>query len=208
MCYYTQQMSTIDQVKKRFHIEIDNEQTFLQADFINGFSYPNLPVILDIRPDLVTTNYTWGFLPTWAKDKDFRKNTLNARIETIDQKPSFKENTQQRCLIIATAYYEWRWNDDKGKSKEKYQINSQNDEIFTFAGLYNTWTEPSTGQEFNTYTMLTTQANEVMQYVHNHKKRMPILLNKNDEASWLDHSVSVTEFAYPYEGKLIALRAN
>ncbi|WP_281310134.1 SOS response-associated peptidase family protein [Flavobacterium flavigenum] len=83
MCYYTQHMSTIDQVKKRFHIEIDNEETFLQTEFINGFAYPNLPVILDIRPDLVTTNYTWGLLPIWAKDKDFRKNTLNARIETI-----------------------------------------------------------------------------------------------------------------------------
>jgi putative SOS response-associated peptidase YedK len=208
MCYYTQQMSTIDQVKKRFHIEIDNEEAFLQTDFINGFAYPNLPVILDIRPDLVTTNYTWGFLPSWAKDKDFRKNTLNARIETIDEKASFKDSTEKRCLIIATAYYEWRWHDEKGKSKQKYQINSQDEEIFTFAGLYNTWTEPSTGQEFNTYTMLTTEANEVMQYVHNHKKRMPILLNKNDEASWLDHSVAVSEFAYPYAAKIIALESN
>jgi putative SOS response-associated peptidase YedK len=56
--------------------------------------------------------------------------------------------------------------------------------------------------------MLTTEANEVMQYVHNHKKRMPILLNKNDEASWLDHSVAVSEFAYPYEAKIIALESN
>lgn len=208
MCYYTQQMATIDQVKKRFHIEIDNEETFLQTDFINGFSYPNLPVILDVRPDLVTTSYTWGFMPSWAKDRDFRKNTLNARIETVEEKASFKDSTAKRCLIIATAYYEWRWHDEKGKSKQKYQINSQDNEIFTFAGLYNTWIEPSTGKEFNTYTMLTTEANEVMQYVHNHKKRMPILLNRNDEASWLDHSVSISEFAYPYEAKIIALESN
>lgn len=205
MCYYTQQMSTIDQIKKRFHIEIDNEETFLQTDFISGFAHPNLPIILDTRPDLITTNYTWGFLPTWAKDRDFRKNTLNARIETIDEKPSFKNSTQHRCLIIATAYYEWHWHDEKGKSKEKYQINSQHDEIFTFAGLYSTWTDPVNGEELNTYTMLTTEANEIMQYVHNHKKRMPIVLNKADEAAWLDHSVAVSEFAYPYESKIIAL---
>jgi putative SOS response-associated peptidase YedK len=186
-------------------MEVDNEATFLQTDFISGFAHPNLPIILDTRPDLITTNYTWGFLPSWAKDRDFRKNTLNARIETIDEKPSFKNSTGQRCLIIATAYYEWHWHDEKGKSKQKYQINSQHDEIFTFAGLYSTWKDPANGEELNTYTMLTTEANEIMQYVHNHKMRMPIVLNKADEAAWLDHSVAVSEFAYPYESKIIAL---
>ncbi|BDU25156.1 SOS response-associated peptidase [Flavobacterium sp. GSB-24] len=206
MCYYTQQSAAIENVKRRFTANVDNEENYLQADFINGFSYPNIPIILDSSPNLITTDYTWGLVPSWAKDVEFRKNTLNARIETIDEKPSFKNITQNRCLIIASAYYEWHWNDEKGTSKDKYQINSQDDEIFTFAGLYSSWENPLTGEIKNTYTMVTTKANKIMSYVHNHKYRMPIMLRSHDESAWLDQSVKITEFAYPYEGNLIALQ--
>lgn len=206
MCYYTQQMSTIDSVKRRFNAEIDNQETYLQSDFINGFAHPNIPIILNSSPSLITTDYTWGLLPSWAKDIEFRKNTLNARIETIDEKASFKNITHNRCLIIASAYYEWHWNDEKGKSKDKYQINSQDDEIFTFAGLYSTWRDPVSDQIKSTYTMVTTKANETMRFVHNHKMRMPIMLKRDDESAWLDQSVKMEEFAYPYQGNLIAFQ--
>ncbi|OYX86783.1 MAG: DUF159 family protein [Flavobacteriales bacterium 32-34-25] len=208
MCFFTQQNAPKNKVKTRFNATIDNDQNYFESDYVNGFSYPNLPIILDSKPDIITTNYTWGLLPSWTKDIDFRKNTLNARIETIDEKASFKNVTQNRCLIIATAFYEWHWNDEKGKSKDKYQINSQDEEIFTFAGLYSKWINPLTGEEKNTYTMVTTEANEIMSYVHNHKKRMPIMLNRKDETAWLDKSVKISEFAFPYEANLIALPIN
>lgn len=204
MCFYTQQNATKKEVESRFDAEIDNEEAYLENDFINGFSYPNMPIILDTKSKLITTNYSWGLLPSWAKDEDFRKNTLNARIETIDEKASFRNVTQNRCLVIATAYYEWHWNDEKGKSKDKYQINSQEDEIFTFAGLYSKWVNPSTGEEKNTYTILTTEANELMQYVHNHKKRMPVVLHKKDEKVWLDNSRPIEDFAFPYQANIVA----
>ncbi len=204
MCYYVQQSALKIDIKRRFNAKFDNELNLLTSDYINGFSYPNLPIILDTKPDIITNNYTWGLLPEWAKDAEFRKNTLNARIETIDEKASYKNITQNRCLIIATAFYEWHWNDEKGKSKEKYQINSQEDEIFTFAGLYSKWINPETVEEKNTFTMLTTTANQVMQYVHNHKKRMPIILKKVDEMKWLDSKVPIQDFAFPYESNIIA----
>ena len=208
MCFYTQQNATKKEVQSRFDAEIDNEETYLENDFINGFSYPNMPIILNTKPELITTNYSWGLLPSWAKDEDFRKNTLNARIETVDEKASFKNVMQNRCLVIATAYYEWRWNDEKGKSKDKYQINSQEDEIFTFAGLYSKWVNPATGEEKNTYTILTTEANELMQYVHNHKKRMPVVLHKKDEKAWLDNSNAIRDFAFPYQASIVAFQTN
>lgn len=207
MCFYTQQNAPAKNIKQRFDAEIDNEASFMQSDFINGFSYPNLPIILDSKPDIITTGYSWGLLPEWAKDIDFRKNTLNAKIETIAEKPSFKNITQNRCLIIATAFYEWHWNDEKGKSKVKYQINSQTDDIFTFAGLYGKWIDPITREEKSTYTMLTTQANEMMHYIHNHKQRMPIVLNKEDENAWLTNA-PIEQFAFPYESKLIGFPTN
>lgn len=208
MCFYTQQNAPAKNVKQRFNAVIDSEENYLQSEEINGFSYPNIPIILDKSPNIITTDYTWGLLPFWAANLDFRKNTLNARIETINEKASFKNITQNRCLIIATAYYEWHWNDAKGKSKDKYQINSQNDEIFTFAGLYTEWKNPATGAKLNTYTMVTTEANETMKYVHNHKMRMPIMLKRKDESVWLDNTIKINEFAFPYESNLLATPLN
>src|SRR3970040_2743047 len=139
MCYYTQQHASIKEATKRFKASVDDPDSFLVSEMINGFAHLKTPIIVDQTPDVISTNFSWGLIPSWAKDKDFRKNTLNARIETVNEKPAFKNSTNNRCLIIATAYNEWRWLDPKGKVKVKYQINSQDDEIFTFAGLSHTW---------------------------------------------------------------------
>jgi putative SOS response-associated peptidase YedK len=204
MCYYVDQKSSRNDAKIRFNIAVSNTRQYYEGVFVNGFSYPNLPIITTEKPDIITTDHTWGLLPSWTKDIDFRKNTLNARIETINEKTSYKNITQNRCLIVATGFYEWRWLDEKGKSKEKYHISSQTDEIFCFAGLYDKWVNPATGEVFNTYTMVTSEANELMQYIHNHKKRMPVILNREDEKAWLDPANNISDFALPCQAKLIA----
>ncbi len=76
MCYYTQQSASIENPRRRFNAEVDNEETYLQSDFINGFYQPNIPIILNSTPHLITTDYTWELLSSWAKDIEFRKNTL------------------------------------------------------------------------------------------------------------------------------------
>ena len=111
-------------------------------------------------------------------------------------------------MVIVSGYFEWHWKDPKGKDKEKYIINSQNDEIFCLAGLYSNWLNKATGEMLNTFTILTTAANETMQYVHNNKKRMPVMLNKEDESSWLDSSKKIQDFAFPYSANLIAMPTN
>lgn len=204
MCFYVDQKASRADVKIRFNIAVNNTGQFYEGLFVNGFSYPNLPIITNAKPDIIATEYTWGLLPSWSKDIDFRKNTLNARIETIQEKPSYKNITQNRCLIIATGFYEWRWLDEKGKSTEKYHITSQADEIFCFAGLYDKWVNPADGSIFNTYTMVTTEANQLMAYIHNHKKRMPVVLNRKDEMAWLDPTNKIQDFALPYQAELIA----
>jgi len=205
MCYYVDQKGSRRDVKIRFNIAVNNTGQFYEGVFVNGFTFPNLPIITNDNPDIITTDHTWGLIPKWAKDTDIRKNTLNARIETIEEKPSFKNIMQNRCLIIATGFYEWRWLDGKGRQKEKYHITSQADEIFCFAGLYDKWKNPVTGDILNTYTMVTTHANEVMTYVHNHKQRMPIILNRNYESAWLNSDNKISDFAFPYESKLNAI---
>ena len=102
-----------------------------------------------------------GLVPSWSKDIDFRKNTLNARIETIDENQVFKNITKIDVLLLQVVSFEWRWLDDNGKSKEKkYQIYSSESDIFAFVGLYDTWVNPMTGIAYNSFSIVTTKANE------------------------------------------------
>ncbi|WP_445454288.1 SOS response-associated peptidase [Flavobacterium sp. 25HG05S-40] len=207
MCYYTQQGKTAGELSDFYNRNIDDPGNVLQSDFINGFSYPNLPIVLDSKPEMITTSFTWGLLPV-DRDKDFRKSTLNARVETLEEKVSFAPAINNRCLIIVSAYYDWHWNDPAGKSKRKYEIQSTVDEIFYLAGIYNTWQDRN-GVAWNTYSIVTTAANEQMQYIHNRKEaegeqRMPIIINRSEEKAWLDAKNHPTEFAYPrYNAGLI-----
>ena len=207
MCFFMAQNQPISKVENKFNAKVDKPDNFLQSDYIVGFEYLNVPIILDSKPEIINTNYHWGLVPSWSKDIDFRKNTLNARIETIDEKPSFKNITQNRCLVIASSFFEWRWLDDKGKSKEKYQIYSSESETFAFAGLYETWVNPMTGIAYNSFSIVTTQANEQMNYIHNHKGRMPVMLKKGDEKEWLKNNNKIQDFIYPtYNPNLIGFK--
>lgn len=207
MCFFMAQNQPISKVENRFNAKVDKPDNFLQSDYIVGFEYLNVPIILDSKPEIINTNYHWGLVPSWSKDIDFRKNTLNARIETLQEKPSFKNVTQNRCLVIASSFFEWRWLDDKGKSKEKYQIYSSESETFAFAGLYETWVNPMTGIAYNSFSIVTTQANEQMNYIHNHKGRMPVMLKKGDEQEWLNTNNKTQDFIFPtYNSNLIGFK--
>ena len=207
MCFFMAQNQPISKVENRFNAKVDKPDNFLQSDYIVGFEYLNVPIILDSKPEIINTNYHWGLVPSWSKDIDIRKNTLNARIETLEEKPSFKNITQNRCLVIASSFFEWRWLDDKGKSKEKYQIYSSESETFAFAGLYETWMNPMTGIAYNSFSIVTTQANEQMNYIHNHKGRMPVMLKKGDEQEWLNTNNKTQDFIFPtYNPNLIGFK--
>ena len=95
MCYYTQQGKTAGELTDFYNRDIDDAGNVLQSDFINGFSYPNIPIILDSKPDIITTHFTWGLVPM-NRDPDFRKSTLNARVETLEEKPSFAASVNNR----------------------------------------------------------------------------------------------------------------
>lgn len=197
MCFFMQQKSNYKDVEDRFDAEVDNIDAFLQSEDINGFAHPNVPIIINQNPKIIQTNYSWGLVPEWSSNIDFRKNTLNGRIETINDKPTYSEVTHNRCLVITSGFYEWRWLDEKGKQKEKYLVVSQENEIFAFAGLYSTWKNPIDNEVLNSFTILTTEANPTMEYIHNHKKRMPIILKQKDELNWLNGSLDFPDITYP-----------
>jgi len=184
MCYNTRITKPAEELEKRFNATFENKDQLQIPSVFNAFTFPQTPVITNNHIDKIQL-FNWGLIPPWAKDITIRKNTLNARIETIHEKPSFKSVLNKRCLVIADGFYEWQWLDDKGKQKQKYELVLPNEEIFGFAGLWNAWVDKETGEIINTYTILTTQANELMSKIHNTKKRMPIIIKKGFEKDWL-----------------------
>ncbi len=186
MCFHTQQSKTALELEKRFKATLKTPQLF-SAQIFNGFDFPSTPIITNTHSDWIQ-HFRWGLLPSWASDVSLRQHTLNARWETLSEKPSFKNVTHQRCLILADAFFEWQWLDPKGKSKLKYQIELPDQEAFGFAGLWSEWIHPTNRELLQTYTIITTEANSLMSTIHNSKKRMPLIIAPSYEKEWLHNN--------------------
>jgi putative SOS response-associated peptidase YedK len=123
----------------------------------------------------------WGFVPYWAKDTKIAYSTINARAETLETSSVFREALKRRrCLIPADAFYEWKKLD--AKNKQPYAIAMKDDRLFAFAGLWERWKDKVSGQALETYTIITTDPNELMEPFHD---RMPAILAPGDYARWL-----------------------
>lgn len=107
-------------------------------------------------------------------------------METIHEKPSFRNVVNNRCLIVADGFYEWQWLDEKGKQKQKFQLTLPDNELLAFAGILSEWLDKSIGELINTYSILTTEANELMSKIHNTKKRMPVIVSVDNEQNCLN----------------------
>ena len=149
----------------------------------NGFSHPKVSSITDENPNSLS-DLQWGLIPSWAKSDDIKKYTLNARVETLDEKPSFKN--AKRCVIFSDGFYEWKWLDAKGKRKQKYLIEYPDLMLFGFAGLYDQWVDKKTGEIIKSCSIVTTYAEGIMKEIHNSKLRMPVTLIDNQLSKWLN----------------------
>ncbi len=183
MCFRTKNNKTFKQLEERFNAKFLTPDWYT-PDIFNAFTFPVTPVITNEKAEAIQ-GFSWGLIPPWTKDINIQKSTLNARLETLDQKPSFKPSISKRCLVLTDGFYEWKWLDAKGKSKQKYLLTLPDEEAFAFAGLWNTWTNGNTGEPLSTYTIITTAANELMSEIHNSKKRMPVILSSEAEKDWL-----------------------
>lgn len=157
----------------------------LKTGVYNGFTFPIVSALLEEYPGMIS-HIKWGLIPSWSKDDSIKKYTLNARHETANQKPSFKN--AKRCLVFADGFYEWKWLDAKGSKKQKYLIEYPDSELFAFAGLYDQWVDKETGEIIRSCGILTTQAKGIMREIHNSKLRMPITISKSNFKGWLDRN--------------------
>lgn len=185
--------SPVADIEIEFHID--------NTAFTHDPSYNIAPtqniVIIKKNGIKALTNCRWGFLPSWVKDPDAGNQMINARSETVAEKPSFRKAFKnQRCLIVADGFYEWM---KEGKKKVPVFIRLKSRKPFGLAGLYNLWTSPE-GEETCTCTIITTEANEVLSSIHH---RMPVILPRYRHDPWLDPKNQDTEkllsLLQPYE---------
>lgn len=156
----------------------------------SGFQHPRLLIYTDDDPSFPRVA-TWGLVPHWVKDgaqqKKIWNNTLNARGETIFEKPSFRTAARyHRCLIYVDGFYEHHH--FRGKTYP-YYISRKDEQPMIFAGLWNPWPEPETGEYMNTFTIVTTEGNPMLARIHNNPKldgpRMPLVLDEEMAEKWL-----------------------
>lgn len=121
----------------------------------------------------------WGLVPSWAKDASVAARLINARCETLAEKPSFRSAyKRRRCIVPASGFYEWKVEDG---GKQPYYIHPAGAELFGFAGLWERWAPPE-GEPLDTFTIITTEANSAMAPIH---ERMPAILAPGDFGLWL-----------------------
>lgn len=131
----------------------------------------------------------WGLIPHWAKDPAINYKMINARSETVAEKPSFRSAYKsRRCLIPADGFYEWK---KEGTQKQPYYFHRTDNQFFCFAGLWEYWSNTSAGQDIASCTIITTKANQLMQPIHH---RMPVVVSPDYYKNWLSGSIGVELF--------------
>ena len=181
-----------DVVKKTFQVKLG--ASFEKRYHVGAFENVKLPVITNENPKQVDL-FNWGLIPFWVKDektaKDIRERTVNARSETIFEKPAFRSSAgRKHCLVIADGFFEWRY--FQGKNYP-YYIKLKNRKAFAIAGLWGCWNNKALGEQVYSYTIITTEANPLMAKIHNKKKRMPTILRREDEKKWISNTINKEE---------------
>ncbi|KJR48057.1 Gifsy-2 prophage protein [Desulfosporosinus sp. I2] len=172
----------IEDIRERFN----TEPISLKPSY-NVAPTQDVPVIINDGSNHLDM-FRWGLIPFWAKDSSIGNKLINARAETLDEKPSFKHCLQRkRCLVVADGFYEWK---KEGSGKRPHRITLKNKELFGFAGLWDTWKQP-TGDIINSCSIITTTPNDLMAPIHH---RMPVILPREVEHVWLDQGVTDSSF--------------
>jgi len=148
-----------------------------------------IPAVLESDGERIVNALRWGLIPSWAKDDSIGNKMINARAETLAEKPSFKNAFRsRRCIIPASGFYEWQ---KKGSgAKQPFYFYLKDKDVFGFAALYEEWLDKESGELIETCTIITTEANEVLEPVHD---RMPVILKAEDYDQWLDEKEKNTE---------------
>jgi putative SOS response-associated peptidase YedK len=184
----------------RYNLATDSQTLVDSFDLVNQLNWKprynispsqEIPAVRQGRAGREGVLLRWGLIPHWAKDEKFGYRTINARAETVAEKPAFRSAfRKRRCLIPATGFYEWRKVDN---IKQPYNIRVKDADLFAFAGLWERWVS-SEGDAVESCTIIVTEANEALSHIHD---RMPVILESDDYDTWLDSDLQDVEAVKP-----------
>ncbi|HEX9929306.1 MAG TPA: SOS response-associated peptidase [Pyrinomonadaceae bacterium] len=183
-----------------------------QAEQLNHprFNIAPSQIVLAVRQfefERIANGLKWGLIPSWAKEESIGNRMINARAESITEKPSFRNAFRsRRCIVPASGFYEWKQTGGKG-AKQPFYFHLKDKPVFGFAGLWETW-KTEEGEEIESCTIITTEANAVLAPVHD---RMPIIIKPEDYEAWLDpknfDTDDLQKFLKPYPSYEMASHA-
>jgi putative SOS response-associated peptidase YedK len=194
-----------EQIRNEFKVGKKNPELYRER--YNIAPAQLIDAVLEAAGERAVSELKWGLVPAWAKDADIGNRMINARAETVAEKPSFREAfKKRRCIIPATGFYEWR---KKGSgAKQPFYFYLREKEVFGFAGLWEEWIDKTSGDVLETCTIITTEANEVLKPVHD---RMPVILPAAAYDEWLDPQMNDTgrlqKLLAPYPAKEMTAHA-
>lgn len=193
MCFSVNVNLIKEELENRYGATLIDPDNYRPSYYYHAFSIPKMPAICSSATHEIKL-LNWGLIPSWTRSLEdaniIRYKTFNARAESLDKKPSFSSSVRsKRCIIPVKGFFEWQ---HVGKEKVPWYIYHSDNEIFSLAGIFDEWCEKKTGEIFSTFSIITTDANELMAEIHNSAKRMPVLLDRNAEKEWTDPSTSVS----------------
>ncbi len=182
--------------------------------YASGFAHPDVPVITNHQPGRIQL-FSWGLIPAWVKDikqaLDISNKTLNARGEEMFDKPSYRLSARKkRCLVLVDGFFEFHW---IGQKSIPFFIQLKTREPMTLAGLWESWYYAPEQMIRNTFSIVTTKANPMMEFIHNKPKgsegpRMPVIIPKQDAMSWLSQEIQGDKDLDIVRGKIVPFDDN
>jgi putative SOS response-associated peptidase YedK len=194
MCFSVNVNLVKEELENRYGATFLDPEKYNPSYYYHAFGLPEMPAICSGSADKIRL-LQWGLIPSWVKTKEsaseIRLKTFNARAESIENKPSFSMSFRsKRCIIPVKGFFEWQHVEAK---KIPWYIYQADNEIISFAGLWDEWVETSTGELLSTFSIITTSANDLMADIHNSGKRMPVILDKQNEKRWIDLDIDRNE---------------
>lgn len=195
MCFTLSIQVEKNRLEKLLNARFKSDFNFDPVYFASAFDFPIVPVKTIENPNYLLP-MQWGLIPEWTKNSNealqIRSKTLNARFESLLEKPSFRNSAKSnRCIVPATGFFEWQ---HIGGKKIPWYIGLSNNEIMHLAGIYSTWTNTETGELVDTFSIITLPANPLLEKIHNTKKRMPAILKPTEAEKWLDPKLNPNNY--------------
>ena len=194
MCFTVNVNLIKEELQNRYGATLIDPDKYRPSYYYHAFGLPSLPAICSGDTSRIQL-LKWGLIASWTKGIDqaniIRYKTFNARSESINTKPSFTSSFRtKRCIIPVRGFFEWQ---HVGNEKIPWYIYHSENEVISIAGIYDDWIEDNTGEVFSTFSIVTTEANELMARIHNSGKRMPVILDRSSEKEWINISITHEE---------------